>query len=74
MSECLQAFSPRLYVLGRPILLSHSECRTVSLEQSNSVLQQCRPTCLAYRYVYRQSRQKDQVFTLGLFLEVDLCA
>jgi len=33
------------------------ECRAVSLEQSNSVLQQWRPTCLSYRYVYWQSRQ-----------------
>jgi len=45
-------------LVGLPLPHSGTECRTVSLEQSNSVLQQCRLSCLAYRYVYWQSRQK----------------
>jgi len=48
MSECLQAYIGLGYMCLVGLALSHSstECRTVSLEQSNSVLQQCRPTCL----------------------------
>jgi len=43
------------------VALPHSgaECRTVSLEQSNLVLQQCRPTCLVYRYVYGNVDKKE---------------
>jgi len=69
MSECLQAYVGLGYMclVGIPLPHFDTECRTGSLEQSNSVLQQCRPTCLAYRYVYWQSRQKDHAF-LGLFL------
>jgi len=66
---------PRLYVIvGLPLPHFGTECKIVSLEQSNSVWQQCRPTCLAYRYVYQQGRQKNQAFSLGLCLEVGLCA
>jgi len=61
MSECLQAYVglSYMYLVGLPLPHSGTECKTVSFEQSNSVLQQCRPTCgLAYRYVYLQCRQK----------------
>jgi len=54
MSECLQAYVGLGYMclVGLPLPHSGIECRTVSLEQSNSNLQQCKPTCLAYRNVY----------------------
>jgi len=70
LSESLQAYVGLGYMclVGLPLPHSSTECRTVSLEQSNSVLQRCRPTCgLAYRYVYWKSRQKGLAF-LGLFL------
>jgi len=40
-------------LVGSPLPHSGTECNTVSLEQSNSVLQQehYRPNCLAYQYV-----------------------
>jgi len=54
LNECLQAYVSQGYMrlVGLPLPHSVTECRTVSLEQSNSVLQQCKPTCLVYRYVY----------------------
>jgi len=61
----LQAYVGLGYMCLVGLHLPHSgtECRTVSLEQRSSVLQQCRPTCgLAYRYVYWQSRQKIKPF------------
>jgi len=60
LSEFLQAYEGlgNMCLVGLPLPHSGIECRTGSLEQSNSVLQQCRPTRgLAYRYVYWQSRQ-----------------
>jgi len=47
MSECLQAYIGLGYMclVGLPLAHSGTECRTDSFEQSNSVLQQCRPTC-----------------------------
>jgi len=60
MNEYLQAYVGLGYMCLVSLPLPHSgtKCRTVSLEQSNSALQHCKPTCLAYRYVYWQSRQK----------------
>jgi len=55
MSKCLQAYISLGYMclVGLPLPHSGTECRTVSLEQSNSVLQQCRPTRSATRIFLR---------------------
>jgi len=71
MSECLQAYVGLGYTCLVGLSLSHSgtECRIVSLEQSNTVLQHYRPTCgLAYRYVYWQSRQKRSSLFRPIFI------
>jgi len=70
MSEFLQAHVGLGYMclVGLPLQHFSTECRTVSLEQSNSVLQQCRPTCLAYPYVYWQSQQKRRSLYFRLIL------
>jgi len=75
MSVYLQAYIGLgfMCLAGLPLPHSGTECRTFNLEQSNSVLQQCRPTFLAYRYVYWQSRQKRPSFFRPILISRPIC-
>jgi len=62
-------YRPRLYVFGRLITLPHSgiECRTVSLEQSNSVYSNVGLPVPLIGICTGKVEKKDQTF-LDLFL------